>query len=173
TQQDPYMKAQVKYLDDAFPKEDKEFEAMISSVKDMAERIVSLSPNIPIETGMMLRNIENFSFLVHFIASNLETKLPEKQALLEQNDVKSRTHRLIELLQADLQMAELKNEITSKTRGEIDKQQREYFLQQQLKSINEELGAENSDLEVKELLKRAEGKRWPEHARQAFKKDIE
>src|SRR5690606_38628038 len=64
TQQDPYMKAQVKYLDDAFPKEDKEFEAMISSVKDMAERIVSLSPNIPIETGMMLRNIENFSFLV-------------------------------------------------------------------------------------------------------------
>jgi len=172
TQQDPYMKAQVKYLDDAFPKEDKEFEAMISSVKDMAERIVSLSPNIPIETGMMLRNIENFSFLVHFIASNLETKLPEKQALLEQNDVKSRTHRLIELLQADLQMAELKNEITSKTRGEIDKQQREYFLQQQLKSINEELGAEGNDREIKDLQKRAEEKKWTEAAKEAFKKGI-
>src|SRR5690606_25665500 len=130
-------------------------------------------PNLPSETGMMLRNIENFSFLVHFIASNLDTKLGEKQAMLEQNDIKSRTHRLIELLQADLKMAQLKNEITNKTRGEIDKQQREYFLQQQLKSIKEELGSENSDLEVKELLKRAEGKRWPEHARQAFKKDIE
>jgi ATP-dependent Lon protease len=173
TQEDPYLKAQVKYLDDVFPKEDPEFVAMISSVKDMAERIISLSPNIPVETGMMLRNIENFSFLVHFIASNLETKLNEKQSLLEQNDVKARTHRLIELLQADLQMAELKNEITTKTRGEIDKQQREYFLQQQLKSINEELGGlEGNEREVKDLQKRAEHKKWNEAAKEAFKKGI-
>lgn len=173
TQEDPYLKAQVKYLDDHFPKEDKEFDAMIASVKDMAERIISLSPNIPVETGMMLRNIENYSFLVHFIASNLETKLPEKQTLLEQNDVKSRTHRLIELLQTDLQMAELKNEITTKTRGEIDKQQREYFLQQQLKSINEELGSgEGNDREIKDLQKRAEGKKWPDTARDAFRKGV-
>ncbi|RYG43790.1 MAG: endopeptidase La, partial [Chitinophagaceae bacterium] len=103
TQETPYLKAIVKYLDDQFPKEDKEFEAMIASVKDMAERIISLSPNIPVETGMMLRNIENYSFLVHFIASNLETKLPEKQGLLEENDVKERTSRLIGLLQGDLQ----------------------------------------------------------------------
>lgn len=172
TQETPYLKAQVKYLEDVFPKEDKEFDAMISSVKDMAERIISLSPNIPMETGMMLRNIENFSFLVHFIASNLETKLVEKQSLLEQNDIKIRTHRLIELLQGDLQMAELKNEITTKTRGEIDKQQREYFLQQQLKSINEELGGEGNEREVKDLQKRAEGKKWTEAAKDAFKKGI-
>lgn len=172
TQEDPFLKAQVKYLDDTFPKEDKEFDAMIASVKDMAERIISLSPNIPVETGMMLRNIENYSFLVHFIASNLETKLTEKQALLEQNDVKIRTNRLIELLQTDLQMAELKNEITSKTRGEIDKQQREYFLQQQLKSINEELGGEGNEREIKDLQKRAEGKKWNDAAKEAFKKGI-
>lgn len=172
TQEAPYLRAQVKYLDDIFPKDDKEFDAMIASVKDMAERIISLSPNIPVETGMMLRNIENYSFLVHFIASNLETKLVEKQALLEQNDVKKRTHRLIELLQTDLQMAELKNEITTKTRGEIDKQQREYFLQQQLKSINEELGGEGNEREVKDLQKRAESKKWTEAAKESFKKGI-
>jgi len=172
TQEAPYFRAKVNYREDRFPKEDKEFDAMISSVKDMAERIIALSPNIPVETGMMLRNIENFSFLVHFIASNLETKLPEKQGLLEQDDIKQRTHRLIELLQTDLQMAELKNEITTKTRGEIDKQQREYFLQQQLKSINEELGGEGNEREVKDLQKRAEGKHFTEAAREAFKKGI-
>lgn len=172
TQEDPYLKAKVRYLDDTFPREDNEFEAMIASVKDMAERIIALSPNIPVETGMMLRNIENYSFLVHFIASNLETKLPEKQALLEQNDVKIRTHRLLELLQADLQLAELKNEITTKTRGEIDKQQREYFLQQQLKSINEELGGEGNEREIKDLQKRAETKKWTDAAKEAFRKGI-
>lgn len=172
TQEHPYLRAQVKYLDDVFPKDDKEFDAMIASVKDMAERIISLSPNIPVETGMMLRNIENYSFLVHFIASNLETKLVEKQALLAQNDVKKRTHRLIELLQTDLQMAELKNEITTKTRGEIDKQQREYFLQQQLKSINEELGGEGNEREVRDLQKRAEAKKWNDDTRDAFRKGI-
>lgn len=173
TQEEPFMKASVQYLEDDFPKNDKEFDAMISSVKDMAESIINLSPNIPSETGMMLRNIDNVSFLVHFIASNLERKLSEKQALLEENDVKERTSRLLELLQSDLQMAELKNEITSKTRGEIDKQQREYFLQQQLKSIKEELGSESNDREIKDLQKRAESKKWPPAVQEAFDKDIE
>jgi ATP-dependent Lon protease len=172
TQEDPYFKACVKYLDDVFPKGDKEFDAMISSVKDVAERIATLSPNIPVETGMMLRNIENNSFLVHFIASNLNTKLQEKQLLLTLNNVKERTNKLIELLQADLQMAELKNEITTKTRGEIDKQQREYFLQQQLKSINEELGGEGNEREIKDLQKRAETKNWTQAAKDAFEKGI-
>lgn len=173
TQESPFMKATVKYLDDDFPKEDKEFDAMIGSVKDMAERIISLSPNIPSETGMMLRNIENVSFLVHFIASNMERKLSEKQNLVEENNVRERTRKLLDLLQGELQMAELKNEITSKTRGEIDKQQREYFLQQQLKSIKEELGSESNDREIKELQKRAENKKWPESALEAFQKDVE
>lgn len=172
TQSDPFLKAKVSYLEDSFPMEDNEFNAMIASVKEMSERIISLSPNIPVETGMMLRNIENNSFLVHFIASNLDTKLLEKQRMLEQDDTRKRTHRLIELLQSDLQMAELKNEITTKTKGEIDKQQREYFLQQQLKSINEELGGEGNDREIKDLQKRADSKKWSEAAKEAFQKGI-
>lgn len=173
SQEMPYLKANVQYLEDHFPKKDKEFDAMIASVKDMSERIISLSPNIPSETGMMLRNIENVSFLIHFIASNLEKQLFEKQNLLEIDEVKARTQKLLELLQGELQMAELKNEITSKTRGEIDKQQREYFLQQQLKSITEELGGESNDREIKDLQKRAAVKKWPAAALEAFNKDIE
>jgi len=172
-QDEPYLKASVNYLNDDFPKEDKEFDAMVGTVKDLAEKIINLSPSMPSETGMVLRNIENFSFLIHFIASNLETKINKKQDLLEESDVKKRTGSLIELLQGDLQMAELKNEITNKTRGEIDKQQREYFLQQQLKSIKEELGNENNDREIKELIKRSEGKKWPKDAAEAFLKGIE
>lgn len=172
-QDDPFLKAKVSYLNDEFPKEDKEFNAMVGTVKDMAEKIISLSPNMPTETGMILKNIENYSFLIHFIASNLETTLQLKQQLLEENDIKVRTSELINLLQDDLQMAELKDEITSKTRGEIDKQQREYFLQQQLKSIKEELGNENNDREIKELIKRAESKKWPKETSEAFLKGIE
>lgn len=172
TQTEPYLKARITYLEDQFPEGDNEFQAMIASVKEMAERIIVLSANIPPETGMMLRNIENFSFLVHFIASNLDTKLIEKQHLLEENDTHKRTNRLIELLQTELQLAELKNEITTKTKGEIDKQQREYFLQQQLKSINEELGSEGNDREIKDLQKRAEHKKWSAAAKELFQKSI-
>lgn len=173
TQEEPYLKARVRYLDDSFEKSDKEMEAMIASVKEMAERIITLSPNMPVETGMMLKNIDSNSFLVHFVASNLEAKLADKQALLEMDNVKARTETLIKLLQTDLQMAELKNEITTKTRGELDKQQREYFLQQQLKSIKEELGGESNDREIKELQKRAEGKKWTAAAAETFKKGLD
>ena len=150
TLEDPYLKAEVKYLEDNFPKGDKEFDAMIGSIKDIAERIIQLSPNIQIETGMMLKNIESHSFLIHYIATNLDTKLTEKQNLLEIDNIKERTSKLLALLQADLQMAELKNEITNKARGEMDKQQREYFLQQQLKS-----------------------KKWEPKVGEAFEKDLE
>lgn len=171
-QENPYLKAEVKYLEDKFPKADKEYDAMISSMKDIAERIVQLSPNIQLETGMMLKNIESHSFLIHFIATNLDAKLSEKQTLLETNDIRERTSRLLTLLQADLQMAELKNEITSKARGEMDKQQREYFLQQQLKSIKDELN-EGNEKELSDLRKRAEAKEWNEKTAEVFYKDIE
>src|SRR5690606_10390796 len=116
------------------PKDDQEFDAMLSSVRDITERIISLSPNMPIETGMMLRNIDNNNFLLHYVASNVNASIADKQKLLEESNIKIRTESLLRHLQADLQMAELKSEITNKARGEIDKQQREYFLQQQLKS---------------------------------------
>lgn len=173
TQIDPYYTAQIKYLEDVFPQNDAAFEALVSSIKDQSEQIAQQSPNVPNETSIVLRNIEHQSFLVHFVASNLTAKLTEKQALLEENDVKLRAERLLQLLQAELQLLELKNEITNKTRADIDKQQREYFLQQQMKSIREELGGDPNEREILDLQKRAEGIKWPASTQELFQKNIE
>lgn len=173
TQTEPYYAAKVSYLDDVYPKKDPSFDALISSIKDYGERIVQQNNNIPNEAGIVLKNIENQSFLMHFIASNISSKLTEKQAMLEENDVTLRAEKLLNLLQGELQLLELKNEITNKTRADIDKQQREYFLQQQMKSIKEELGGDPNDREIKDLQKRAEDMKWPEAAKELFKKNIE
>ncbi|OJW99483.1 MAG: endopeptidase La [Bacteroidetes bacterium 43-93] len=173
TQVEPYYTAKIRYLEDNFPKEDAEFEALVASIKEQSELIAQQSPNMPNETSIVLRNIEHQSFLVHFVASNLSVKLTEKQALLEEDDVKKRAEKLLQLLHSELQLVELKNEITNKTRADIDKQQREYFLQQQMKSIREELGGDPNEREINDLQKRAEGINWPEAAQELFKKDIE
>lgn len=173
TQVDPYYTAQIRYLDDNFPKNDAEFDALISSIKDYSERIAQQSSNMPNETSIVLRNIEQQSFLMHFVASNLTAKLQDKQALLEENDVRVRAEQLLKMLQSELQLVELKNEITNKTRADIDKQQREYFLQQQMKSIREELGGDPNEREIRDLQKRAEGIHWTESAKELFQKNIE
>lgn len=173
TQTEPFHTAKVELLDDVFPKEDASFDALISSIKDYSEKILQSSPNLPNETSIVLRNIEQQSFLMHFIASNINAKLSEKQSLLEENDVNTRAERLLQLLQSELQLVELKNEITNKTRADIDKQQREYFLQQQLKSIREELGGDPNEREIKDLQKRAESVKWSEAAKELFRKNIE
>lgn len=173
TQDDPYYTAKVKFLDDDFPKGDAEFDALVSSIKDHSERIAQQSPNLPNETSIVLRNIEHQSFLIHFIASNITAKLTDKQALLEENDVKTRAEKLLQLLQSELQLVELKNEITNKTRADIDRQQREYFLQQQMKSIREELGGDPNEREIRDLQKRAEGVKFSEGAKELFHKNIE
>lgn len=173
TQTEPYFKARVQYLEDSFPKDDPSFDALIASLKDKSEQIAQLSPNLPNETSIVLRNIEHQSFLVHFISSNISAKLDEKQKLLEEDNVKNRAEKLLKLLQSELQLLELKNEITNKTRADIDKQQREYFLQQQLKSIREELGGEPNDREIKDLQKRAEEVKMSEDAKELFRKNIE
>lgn len=173
TQTEPFFRAKVKYLSDDFPKDDAQFDALISSLKDMSEQIAELSPNLPNETSIVLKNIEHQSFLVHFISSNISAKLKEKQELLEEDNIKVRAEKLMQLLQNELQLLELKNEITNKTRADIDKQQREYFLQQQLKSIREELGGEPNDREIRDLQKRAEEVKMSEDAKQMFKKNIE
>jgi ATP-dependent Lon protease len=152
---------------------DQHFDASISSLKDLAAQIIALSPNIPSEAGIILKNIENPSFLIHFIGSNLNSELKEKQELLETNDLKLRTEKLMFLLQRELQFAELKNKVTNKTKSELDKQQRDYFLQQQLKSIKEELGGESNDRELMELRRKADAKDWPIAAKEFFKKNIE
>lgn len=173
TQTEPYYAARIKYLEDVFPQEDAEFDALMSSIKDYSERIAQQSPNMPNEASIVLRNIEQQSFLMHFVASNINAKLIDKQALLEENTVKVRAERLLQLLQSELQLVELKNEITNKTRADIDKQQREYFLQQQMKSIREELGGDPNEREIRDLQKRADEMKWPESARELFQKNIE
>lgn len=173
TQLDPFYTARVSYLEDVYPQKDASFDALISNIKDYSERIAQQSPNSPTEAGIVLRNIEQQSFLMHFVASNLSAKLAEKQAMLEENDVTLRAEKLLQLLQSELQLVELKNEITNKTRADIDRQQREYFLQQQMKSIREELGGDPNDREIKDLQKRADGVKWTDAAKELFKKNIE
>lgn len=171
--EEPYFKAQVEVITEEEPPKDPDFEAYVSNIKDLAAEIIQLSPNIPSEASVILRNIENPSFLIHFVSSNLTIDIRDKQRLLEMNNIRERADLLMQFLQKELQFAELKNKVTNKTRAEIDKQQREYFLQQQLKSIKEELGGDPNEREIKELQKKAEAKKWPEAAKEAFKKGIE
>jgi ATP-dependent Lon protease len=173
TAEDPYFKAQVVLLQEEEAPKEQDFEAYVSNIKDLAAQIIQLSPNIPSEASIILKNIENPSFLIHFISSNLNTELHEKQQLLEIHHIKSRADLLMQLLQRELQFAELKNKLTNRTKTELDKQQREYFLQQQLKSIKDELGGDTNEREVKEMLKKAEAKKWPATARDLFKKGVE
>jgi len=171
--EDPYFRAKIKSLIDEEPPKDPDFEAYVANIKEMATDIIQLSPNIPSEASIILRNIESPSFLIHFVSGNLNTDIKDKQRLLELNNIRERANLLMQLLQKELQFAELKNKVTNKTKTEIDKQQRDYFLQQQLKSIKEELGGDTNDREIKDMQKKGEAKKWPESAKEMFKKGIE
>ena len=171
--EDPYFRAKIKALIDEEPPKEADFEAYVANIKEMAAEIIQLSPNIPSEASIILRNIESPSFLIHFVSGNLNTEIKDKQRLLELNNIRERANLLMQLLQKELQFAELKNKVTNKTKTEIDKQQREYFLQQQLKSIKEELGGDTNDREIKDMKKKGEAKKWPEAAKEMFKKGIE
>jgi ATP-dependent Lon protease len=173
TTDDPYFKAQVILLHEEESPKDQDFEAYVSNIKDLAAQIIQLSPNIPTEASIILKNIENPSFLIHFISSNLNSELTEKQELLATDHIKSRADLLMQLLQRELQFAELKNKLTNKTKTELDKQQRDYFLQQQLKSIKDELGGDSNERELRDMQKKAESKKWPQSAKDVFKKGIE
>jgi ATP-dependent Lon protease len=170
---DPYFKAQVALLEEDETPQLEDFEAYVANIKDLAAQIIQLSPNIPSDASIILKNIENPSFLIHFISSNLNTELEEKQKLLELNNIQERADLLMQLLQRELQFAELKNKVTTKTKTELDKQQREYFLQQQMKSIKEELGGDANDREIKDMKSKAENMKWSEAAKEMFKKGIE
>ncbi|HOZ84091.1 MAG TPA: endopeptidase La [Niabella sp.] len=173
TEQDPYFKARVTRIIEEEVPVDADFEAYISNIKDIAANIIQQSPNLPSEATLILKNIESPVFLIHFVSSNLNTTVQEKQKLLEVTDIKERASNLMQMLQKELQFVELKNKVTNKTRTELDKQQREYFLQQQLKSIKEELGGDSNSQEVKEMQKKGEAKKWPAAAKEAFQKGIE
>lgn len=172
TADDPYFKAKITLLEEEVLKDDKDFDAMVSSIKDLASQIVSMSPNLPSEAAIILKNIENPSFLIHFVSSNLNSDIKDKQRLLVINNIKARAELLLNLMHTELQYTELKNKVTNKTRAELDKQQREYFLQQQMKAIKEELGGDNV-AEVKEMQKKAETKKWTAAAKEMFDKGVE
>ena len=173
TSEEPYFRANVNQLGEDEVLNDNNFDAYISSIKDLATQIIQLSPNIPSEAAIILKNIESPLFLINFVSTNLNNELGKKQDLLETDNLKMRAEQLTMLLQNDLQFAELKDKVTSKTRSEIDKQQREYFLQQQLKSIKDELGGDTNEREVVEMKKKGENKKWSEAAKTMFKSGIE
>jgi ATP-dependent Lon protease len=170
---EPYFKADIDVLQDDDAPQEPDFEAYVANIKDLATEIIQLSPNIPSEAAVILRNIESPSFLIHFVSSNLNTELKEKQRLLVLDNIRERADLLMQLLQKELQFAELKNKVTNKTKAELDKQQREYFLQQQLKSIKEELGGDTNEREIREMRKKGDAKKWTDAAREMFNKGIE
>lgn len=169
----PYFKATIGIIADEESPKEEDFAAYVSTIKDMAADIIQLSPNIPAEAAIILRNIENPSFLIHFISSNLNADLREKQQLLETSNIRERADKLMKMLQRELQFAELKNKVTTKTRTELDKQQRDYFLHQQMKSIKEELGGDANERELKQMQKKAETKKWTAAAKEMFQKGVE
>ena len=171
---DPFFKAKVAIIEEeTILKEDQNFQALLATIKDLATQIIQMSPNFPSEAAMILKNIESPLFLINFVSSNLNVTINEKQALLELNGITARAEKLIHFLQQELQFVELKNKVANKTRTELDKQQRDYFLQQQLKSIKDELGGDPNEREIVEMKKKAESKKWPDAAKKLFQTGLE
>ncbi|GAB4148693.1 MAG: endopeptidase La [Bacteroidia bacterium] len=172
-QSEPYLRAYVTALPETFPKKnDKEFEAIIGSVKDIANQIITNNPQIPSEAQIAIKNIESPTFLINFISSNMNAEVQEKQQILEIPDLKERATSVLKLLTRELQMLELKNQIQSKVKVDIDKQQREYFLHQQMKTIQEELGGNPMEQEMNELRERAKTKKWSKTVADTFEKEM-
>lgn len=170
---EPYFKATVKVKEDRKPAaNNKEFLATIESVRDMALNIIDVNPALPSEAAMAINNIESPSFLVNFVSSNLNLNIQEKQHLLELNNLKDRAIHVLRLLGIELQKLELKNTIQSKVRQDMDQQQKEYFLHQQMKTIQEELGGVSSEAEIEEMRVRAKTKNWNQETKEHFDKEL-
>lgn len=172
-QTEPYLKARIQTTEEIpIDKNEEEFVAIISSIKDVAVKIIKQSPNIPTEASFAIQNIESPAYLVNFIASHINTSTTEKQKLLEENNLKKRAFQLLTLLNKELTLIELKNQIQNKAKSDIERQQREYFLNQQLKMIQEELGGNPYEQEINELEKKAQKKKWNKATREFFDKNL-
>ena len=171
---DPYLTATVSDVPEAKPARDnEEFTAIIESIKDLSLQIIKDSPNIPSEASFAIKNIESNSFLVNFVSSNMNLTVQEKQDLLEINDLKERALTTLKLMNIELQKLELKNTIQSKVQSDMNQQQREYFLHQQMKTIQEELGGGvSSGEEIEEMRQRAKKKKWDEKVADHFDKEL-
>ena len=172
-QDDPYYKAQITELFELKPdSKDEEFIALVSSIKDLSLKIIDASPNIPSEAAIAIKNIKNSSFAINFVSSNMNISLTEKQKLLEEINLKKRAVLALELLTKEFQMLEMKNKIQSKVQTDLDQQQKEYYLNQQMKAIQEELGGTGSHKEVEEMRKQASKKIWSKEISIAFDKEL-
>ncbi|MDH3381133.1 MAG: LON peptidase substrate-binding domain-containing protein, partial [Flavobacteriaceae bacterium] len=169
----PYILAKTKELvEDKSNIADKEFEAIIDSIRDISIKIVKDSPNLPTEASFAIKNIESKSFLVNFISSNMDLNVAEKQELLEINNLKERALKTLKKLDLELQRLEIKRDIQSKTRVDMDQQQRDYYLHQQLKTIQEELGGLSHDEEIEEMMRLAKKKKWSKEVATVFEKEM-
>lgn len=170
---EPFIKANIEVLDDIIPVNDKEFDAVMMSIKELAGNIIKLNPQIPSEAAIMLKNISNPVTLTHFISSNLQIPVSEKQKLLEIADMKERVQFVLEHLNKELQMLEMKNQIQGKVRVEIDKQQRDYFLSQQLKTIQDELGVNSADKDIQRMREKMAKLNLPLKVKEQVEKEFE
>ncbi|MFJ1262915.1 endopeptidase La [Capnocytophaga canis] len=169
----PYITATIKEVEETRPpKNDKEFGVVIESIKDLATRIIRENPNLPSEATFAIKNIESGAFLVNFVSSNMNALVKEKQEILETNDLKDRALCALKYLDLELQKLTLRNDIQSRVRFDIDKQQREYFLHQQIKTIQEELGGVSYEEEIEEMKKVAKTKKWDDKIKEHFEKEL-
>ncbi|MEE4284522.1 MAG: endopeptidase La, partial [Mariniphaga sp.] len=171
--EEPYYKATVEPLNDIFPENDSEFNAIVGSLKDLSIKIAQFSANVPPEATFAVKNIENSTFLINFICSNTDINVEDKQNLLEIESLKERGVQAISYLVKEVQMLELKQDIQKKVKTDMDKQQREFMLNQQMKTIQDELGGNPLEQEINELKEKAKGKKWSKEVARFFDKEVE
>ena len=174
TETDPYLKGQIQTINEELPdKKDKEFQALVEACKDLTVRYIRTSDMFPQDSSFAIKNISNPMFLINFICTNLPLKKDEKIELLSIHSLRQRTYRLLEILNREVQLAEIKESIQMRTREDIDQQQREYFLQQQIKNIQDELGGSSQEQEIEEMRKKAETIKWSEEVKATFLKEVD
>ncbi|MEJ6583714.1 MAG: endopeptidase La [Crocinitomicaceae bacterium] len=174
TETEPYMKAKVKMLSETKVKAtDKELKVMFKTIKDLALQIIKESPNIPSEASFAIGNIDSPTFLVNFISSNMNADVSKKQEMLNELDIKKRVEMVLEHLTLEVQVLEMRNEIQTKVRKDIDKQQREYFLHQQMRTIQDELGDNPQEQDVMDMRERASAKKWNKVVEKLFYKELD
>lgn len=171
---DPYFIAKVKTIPEMKPEIlSKDFDAIVGSLKDLSLKIIKINPNISPEASFAIKNIENNTYLINFICSNTDIKVQDKQKLLEINSLRDRGFVLLEFLVQEIQVLELKNELQSKVKSDLDQQQREFLLHQQMKTIQNELGGNPIEKEIEEYSKKAETKKWSADVKKVFDKELD
>ena len=173
TETHPYLKGEVNIIEEEIPsKDDKEFQALVETCKDLTIRYIKSSDTLHQESAFAIKNLTNHMFLVDFICTNLPLKKDEKIELLRIDSLRERTYRLLEILNREVQLAEIKASIQMRAREDIDQQQREYFLQQQIKTIQDELGGGGQEQEIEEMRQKAEHMKWSTEVRETFLKEL-